>query len=199
MEITQELILSACERKNYKLKSQSGYVDIVGVRSKDFKLVNMFNDFICLLWIDSQTQKAKFKACPATTKPGLPALLKPLNPKGCAILAPGMYEFCWSIGLHRGKYPALCQILEPVTVYRDADKDREFDLVNPETGFFGINIHRASAFQKLPVVGWNSAGCQVFQDPKDFDLLMELAQAQSFKYGNQFSYILLNESDLLDV
>ena len=47
--------------------------------------------------------------------------------------------------LHRGKYLALCQ-RKPVSVYRDNDKDKRYDLKDKtiDTGLFGINIHKSS-------------------------------------------------------
>lgn len=84
---------------------------------------------------------------PITTKPGTTVLRRPVNSKGTAILVPGQYEGVYKLDLHAGKYLALCQRLGSVKVYRDNDKDDQYDL-NPSTieeGMFGINIHRAGA------------------------------------------------------
>jgi len=45
------------------------------------------------------------------------------------------------------------------------------------------------------VVGKWSAGCQVLQDPDHFKFLLTLCDRASVKYGNKFSYTLLEEAD----
>ena len=58
-------------------------------------------------------------------------------------------------------------------------------------------MHRASKWGKVAVVGKYSAGCQVFQDVKDFNAMMELAQKQlDAGLGNSFTYTLLREEEL---
>lgn len=129
-----------------------------------------------------------------TTFPGSYFLInRLLNRRGCAILKPGQYRGAYQIDLHRGKYRALCQ-RRAVTVYRDNDRDREFDML-PEThhkGLFGINIHRAGHSGKSPKVGRNSAGCQVFQEREDFDEFMRICAKARAHWGNRFTYTLLD-------
>jgi len=134
----------------------------------------------------------------ATTLAGIHWLEKPLNPKGCAILKPGQYRSVWKLSKHNGKYDALCQRLGNVTVYRDNDKDREYDIVDgkEEKGMFGINIHRASISKELEKVDKYSAGCQVIQDPVDYALFMWICKAAQLIWKNKFSYTLINEDDL---
>jgi len=134
----------------------------------------------------------------ATTDPGKHWLQQPLNSKGTAILCPGHYQNCYKLGLHRGKYKALIQS-GPVSVYRDANKDEKADIQNTkvETGYFGINIHRALPEGITSYVGTHSAGCQVFQREKDFAFFIALCERHHKWYGNSFTYTLLNEEDLL--
>lgn len=108
-----------------------------------------------------------FKCYEATTRAGLPYLLKPISRKGAAILVPGYYPSAFALGLHKG-LPALKQY-SALPIYRDNNKDSKFDeeYATIEKGFFGIDIHRAGIFSKL--VGHWSAGCQVFQKLKDFE------------------------------
>jgi len=177
------------DKKNFNL-------NIVGVRSKRPE-VNKFNDTIIVFWkYEGLWNKIQMQI---TTLPGLHWLEKPINPKGCAILKPGQYRGCWKIDKHRGKYDALCQRLGNVTVYRDEDLDRNYDMiegVSEETGIFGINIHRASAKNELDTVDKYSAGCQVVQDPQDYALFMFLCHMSVPVYGNKFSYTLLKEDDI---
>jgi len=55
--------------------------------------------------------------------------------KGMAVLKPGLWR-AHRFGMHRGKYMALVQSGGPVTVIRDGSPPY------PDTGLFGINIHR---------------------------------------------------------
>ena len=79
-------------------------------------------------------------------------------------------------------------------MYRDSNKDSKLDFVNEETGMFGINIHK-SGESSTQVDRW-SAGCQVFARVKDFNKFMNLVQKGNNKYGNSFTYTLINETDL---
>ena len=84
-----------------------------------------------------------------------------------------------------------------VSVYRDSDRDVILDKNNAtiETGFFGINIHRASSRGSTKLVNSYSAGCQVLQDVADFYQLMRLCETSAGIYGNKFTYTLLEEKD----
>ena len=97
------------------------------------------------------------------------------------------------IGLHAGKYEALCQRGAEVTVWRDADRDSQADMDGPkDTGFFGINCHKAGESSSR-VDRW-SAGCQVLANESDFDEMMRLARMQIATLGYEsFSYTLLEE------
>jgi hypothetical protein len=121
-----------------------------------------------------------------------------MNSKGCAILKEGQYKGVYEIDLHNGKYEAICQRLGPVTVYRDDDKDTEYDMLEgtEQTGMFGINLHRASAYKELDDVDKNSAGCQVIQDPNEYEVHMGIASMAAEIWGNKFTYTLINENDL---
>jgi hypothetical protein len=94
-------------------------------------------------------------------------------------------------GYHRDSYKALVQV-EPVTVYRDYDRNALFDIfTKTETGKFGINIHKAGD-DSQNVDKW-SAGCQVFQRTADFNDFMNLTDKHRDRYGNRFTYTLIDE------
>ena len=64
-------------------------------------------------------------------------------------------------------------------------------------GIFKTNIHRASKWKSTYNIGKYSAGCQVIQDPKDFDEFMNLCEKQiKFGHGNSFTYTLIEEKDI---
>lgn len=156
---------------------------LIGVRSRNYVKNSFCDDF----YLVSGVTVYKF---PGTTRPGSYYLLNLLSSKGTAILKPGQYLDKWVLGLHRGKYQAWVQ-RGPVTVFRDSDKD---DLPEEggaqETGLFGINVHRSNEFTISKLVDKYSAGCQVFANPKDFAIFVELSRNSGQK---TFSYTLLEE------
>ena len=181
--------LSIAEKLNYKVFREEKFkpynLNIVGIRNKEGR-VNHFDDWIMVAyesngsWITDSFE--------ATTLPGKPSLLNPVNKKGAAILVPGQYEGTFELGKHRGKYEALVQ-KRPVKVYRDNTKDLVYDLSKIEEGFFGINIHRASLGSL--VVGPESAGCQVIRRRIDYNYFIELCKKACDFWGNSFTYTLL--------
>ena len=157
---------------------------IIGIRSKADE-PNKFDDLIGLIENNTITWFT------GTTNPGVHWLINLLNPKGSALLKPNQYVNTWKLDLHQGKYLALCQ-RKPVVVYRDGDKDNKSEETNiTETGLFGINIHRANASLISQLVGQYSAGCQVLNNPQDFEYLIKRCQASGLK---DFSYTLLKEN-----
>lgn len=154
---------------------------IIGVRSKADQ-PNQFDDKIYLI------SKNGFWGFDATTNAGASWLQKPMNPKGTAVLKPGYYWY--KLGTHSG-YEALVQAAA-VTVYRDNNKDLKIDEIagTEETGWFGINIHRANDSAISKFVNLWSAGCQVICNPADFKTLMTECKASGLK---QFPYYLIQE------
>lgn len=167
-----------------KRVSELGYQTLpfmlVGIRSKK-DVSNEFDDVIYLF------NNGKATPFLATTNPGKDWLLNFMNPKGAAILKPG--DWLFKLGTHKG-YEALVQAL-PVTVYRDADKDLKSEAQGiEETGWFGINIHRASQWSISKYIGKWSAGCQVIANPSDFNYLIKACKEADL---TTFKYILLDE------
>lgn len=197
---------SKCTNYNFeKLFAIKGYnwfkngeynLNIIGVRANTFnKVTNKFDDFLVVDYNTSIGHKRVIYSI--TTEPGKYYMEHLENPNGTAILVPGQYNGCWQIGLHKNKYKALCQ-KAPVKVYRDNNKDDVYD-INPETiqnGIFGINIHRSNELITSKNVDKYSAGCQVFASPIEFNSFMRLCEEQRKRYGNSFTYTLLNEDEL---
>lgn len=156
---------------------------IIGVRS-NANLSNKFDDLIGLVEGNTITWFT------ATTNPGVHWLKNLLSPKGAALLKPNQYVDTWKLDLHQGKYLALCQ-RQPVVVYRDADLDDFAEETGvTEIGLFGINIHRANPSVISQIIDKWSAGCQVINNPKDFDYLIDKCKASKLK---DFTYTLLKE------
>tara|TARA_A100001515_G_C4564582_1_gene207720 strand:- start:641 stop:1210 length:570 start_codon:yes stop_codon:yes gene_type:complete len=166
-------------------------LNIVGIRKRN-GAPNRFDDMLTCTYRKQGQWIAHYWA--ATTDPGQYYLLNPLQIKGTAILCPGHYPGVWEIGMHAGKYEALCQRGGEVTVWRDANRDGQADMNGPtDTGFFGINCHKSGSGSSTAVNRW-SAGCQVFANESDFEELMRLARMQiATLYFESFSYTLLEE------
>ena len=187
-------ILQRAENLGYTIFKSGAYnLNLIGVRSSE-TTANAFDDTMYCVYRDSSGQWIEL-AFPITTDPGKYWLENPGRIEGTAILVSGQYRGTWKLGKHRGKYDALVQTGGKVKVYRDSDKDDilEHDPENIAQGYFGINIHRASSVRTSSDVDRWSAGCQVFADPNDYKLFIELCKISVDLYGNSFSYTLLED------
>lgn len=187
---TLELFFQRMAERKFKVFESTAKptnINIVGWRSTRAR-VNRFEDFISVYyqgynrsWVDKRYE--------ATTYPGLPWLINPINKKGTAILVPGQYPGAYELGEYKG-YTALKQV-RPVKVYRDKNQDSAWDLSpdSIEEGLFGIHIHKAGFWSKL--VGFNSAGCQVFKEEAAYNDFIALCKRAAKFWGNSFTYTLL--------
>lgn len=185
------------KKKGYAYFNTGQYnLNIIGVRADNNKVTNKYDDYIVVEY--KSARGAEQLIYSITTEPGKYYMQNKLgNSKGTAILVPGQYRGCWQIGKHNGKYKALVQC-KPVKVYRDGNKNDIYDL-NPETidnGLFGINIHRSNETFTRSTIDMYSAGCQVFNNPSNFTTFMNVCERQRERYGNSFTYTLINEKDL---
>lgn len=185
-------------KKGYTYFKNGNYnLNIIGVRSNQGnKVTNKYDDYLVVIYNTDIGWKRQIYTI--TTEPGLKLMKTPSNSKGTAILAPGQYRGAYKIDKHSGKYDALCQRNKTVKVYRDNNRDEVYDY-KPETidtGMFGINIHRSNEFWTRTTVDGYSAGCQVFNDPKEFTSFMNLVKKSAKLYGNCFTYTLITEDDI---
>ncbi|WP_102794291.1 hypothetical protein [Bowmanella denitrificans] len=195
MRTTAEQLKKAMAAAGHKLFSRGDYnLNLIGIRSNDTK-ANTFNDLLCVLYKQNGQDVLLQFAC--TTDPGTYYRENPLNVNGTAIVKPGQYKGLWQLGRHQGKYPALVQRSE-ITVFRDNDGNKELNLADcvEETGYFGINLHRASEQGLASQVDKFSAGCQVIQNPDDYAMLIALCRRGAELHGNSFTYTLLTQQKL---
>jgi hypothetical protein len=187
-------LLSLMKSKGYQINDKPYQLNIVGVRS-DANTPNKFDDKMYVFWNTENGWEGKYFTI--TTDPGTYWLNNPMQPSGTAILKQGQYINSHKIGLHQGKYKALTQ-QKPVTVIRDYDRNAILDFNNgkEDKGLFGINIHRANATGTTKNIDKYSAGCQVFENAEDFAKFLELAEKHNTKYGNNFTYTLVDERAL---
>ena len=169
------------------LFKELGYIlsdfNIIGWRSRNGR-VNHFDDFISVVVRSEDIFKEA--VWEATTRPGSPWLRTPITERGAAILVPGQYLNAYCLGVYKG-YECLRQF-GPLSVYRDNDRDEDFDaqIDTIETGYFGIHIHKAGLLSNF--VGTWSAGCQVFRRKDDFESFIEICKRSNKNY---FTYTLL--------
>jgi len=200
MKLTKEIIEQGVKAKGYKWFETGDYnINIVGVRNSDTgtEVTNKFDDKITLSFkCDGQWE---FYCYDCTTDPGKYWVENIMRKEGVAVLKEGQFRGSHKIRLHQGRYEALGQN-GPVTVYRDANKDNKFDLSdnNTQTGLFGINIHRATKWggKKSSQVDKWSAGCQVIAANDDWHEFMDICRVARDKWGNSFTYTLLDSKDL---
>ena len=201
MAYTREQIEEVLKSKGYKyFTNDKGYdVNIVGIRNSDThgKVTNKFDDTLTLSYKDLNG-KWVYNEYKATTDPGSHWEKNLLNKDGVAILKPGQYRGSHQLGLHQGKYEALRQ-KSPVKVYRDNDKDGQYDMIeeNVQEGIFGINIHKAGGRVdgSTQIDKW-SAGCQVFSKESDFNEFMIIIDKANEIWGNSFTYTLVDSNDI---
>ena len=197
MSYTREQVEAAVKAKGYvwfEDAANKGFdVNIVGIRNSATgqKVTNAFDDHLTISY--KENGEWKFHIWPATTDPGKKGVLEYHNAAGVARLVEGQYRGSHGIGLHQGKYEALKQA-KNVKVYRDADKDLEYDENKIQEGVFGINIHKAGA-DSTYVENW-SEGCQVFKKSADFDAFMAIVRKSRDIHGNSFTYTLIESSDI---
>jgi len=195
MNYTREQIEKAVKAKGYVwFEGAKDYdVNIVGVRTSSTgqKVTNAFDDVITVSFkINGVWQ---YKEWANTTDPGKKGVLEYHNTAGVARLVEGQYRGSHTIRLHQGKYEALGQA-KNVKVYRDANKDLNYDETKIQEGVFGINIHKAGA-DSTYVENW-SEGCQVFKKSADFEEFMKICRKARDIHGNSFTYTLIESSDI---
>lgn len=176
-KITWDFLKGALESNNYWRKLDKTKYNLVAIRNLISEKRKSGNHFIDLIVLMSPEDEKKVWVYEATTVPGPMFMVRPfrnwylahgskvINPKGLAIVQPGVYDY--KIGKHRG-YQAFVQDGN-ITVDRYAPvadpKDATFKTYSPgntQTGKYGINIHRARSSGETENVNTYSAGCLVF-------------------------------------
>jgi hypothetical protein len=196
--LTLQNIVKTMKQKGYIVYTQPYRLNVVGIRNTSPVNQNSYDDKIAFFYYDDKGN-LQGRICVGTTDPSTFFLKNPMGEGGAAILKGGQYVDTYKIDYHRGKYEALCQRLKKVRVIRDNDRDGLTNFLNAEEdGFFGINIHKSTATKNdKTLIGRDSAGCQVFQNNNDFYEMMRLARISGSKYGNKFTYTLLDDKDYI--
>jgi len=192
--IKVEDIMKVMRLKGYTVfenDSKPFNINYVGIR--DISDIGKFNDRFFMFW--KYKGEWNYFTRWGTTDPGKHYEQHLLNDNGVAILKEGQYRGAWTLGRHQGKYTALVQNKE-VTVIRDGDRDGILETGGKEeTGFFGINHHRAHSEAEVSKIGKYSAGCQVTLNPLEYNVFIAICKAAEDQWGQGISYTLLNVDD----
>ena len=195
---TKEQVEKAVKAKGYvwfEDAANKGFdLNIVGIRNSatGTKVTNVFDDAISVSYKENGVWV--YKEWVNTTDPGTKGVKEYHNAAGVARLVPGQYRGSHTLGLHQGKYEALKQ-QKPVKVYRDANRDMNYDETKIQEGVFGINIHKAGAYSTY-VENW-SEGCQVFKKAADFEEFMAICRKAGAIHGKSFTYTLIESKDIV--
>lgn len=188
-------IMSAYLANKWPWYTRTYDLNLFGIRNSN-KLSDKFDDTIGVAYRDTGLNERVF-ICPATTDPGAPYLVNPINKKGTAILIGGYHPKMFRLGLHKG-YLALVQY-RPVPVIRDNNRDTyiNWELKTRDVGMHGIDLHRAHETEIVALVGRHSAGCQVTQANADLQYILSLVKLQKKYMGSDIvSYALIMEGEL---
>ena len=211
-DINIDRLLEIYKTNNYRInetKNKEFHLNIGGIRNKS-RNSSKYDDFIfifrkCKKPINHTVSKGDWQRVyqngycldifAATTNPGTPNLLKPVNSKGAGIIVEGQYKDVYVKGLHND-YPALVQH-GIFRVYRDNNKDEILDY-DPTTieniRYGGFNCHRASKWKVVDVIGLYSAGCQVHKNVNYFEQVFMYTIDESINEGFKFfDYTLIKE------
>jgi hypothetical protein len=120
------------------------------------------------------------------------------NPNGVAILIPGQYHSTWQLGRFKDHGEALIQVVgKPVKVWRSKNGPLNYDTGSEQyTENSTIDIHMSDKNECTPHIGRWSAGCQVLKCWNDFLQFREVCHESSRRFGNSFTYTLLNAEDI---
>lgn len=197
MELQQ--VLDEMQSLGYEVDKRPYKLNLVGIRDASVAVPENYSDNIAFFYWDNNGN-VQGKVAEATTTPSVQYLQNPISGSsgGTAILKQGQYINTYALGLHRGKYEALIQV-KPVTVIRDNDRNSVLNyFASTTTGLYGINIHRSTAsYASQDKIGPDSAGCQVFRFVDDFNSMMALARQSRDRYGNSFTYTLIDQREQL--
>ena len=188
-ELMANMYCQVMKKKGYAFfdRDKPYNLNIIGVRRVENAIPNKFDDTIVVIYRERVEGPWTVFTADITTDPGQYWLMHPINVEGTAILVPDQYRGVYKRDLHQGKYEALCQ--------RGGNRRHDMSDDKIDTGFFGINIHKAGR-ASVQVDKW-SAGCQVFAKSADFAEFMDLTEEAEKRYGNSFTYTLLLETDFI--
>jgi hypothetical protein len=167
-------------------------INLIGIRNPISAEKDVINDYV------GYFTKTSITICPGTTEPSVYwTKSAEKNVSGTFHLKEGFHEKIWCVGTHKG-YEALVndyRYCKPTKGWRDANYNFTQDSKDVEVcDYFGINFHRMHPLSIVDRIGKYSAGCQVFQNAKDFNAMMTFIKSSQMYLGTSektvFNYML---------
>lgn len=197
-------VIDEMQNLGYEVDTRPYKLNVVGIRNSNISVPENYEDNIAYFYFDENGEVIG-KVAEGTTTPSVQYLQNPLGDAaksgGTAILVQGQYKDAYQIGLHRQKYEALTQ-KGTLKVIRDNDRNAILNYFGKtydcSASNCGINIHHSTpSYASQDLIGPDSAGCQVFRFQEDFNEMMGLAKQSRIKYGNNFTYTLIDKREQL--
>lgn len=166
-------------------------INLFGIRDDSGMSKDLINDVLGF-WTDEE-----ICIVPGTTDPGVYwTASDERNKAGTFHLLEGHHETIWTIGKHKG-YEALVndyRFCRPTKGWRDANYNYIYDKKDRIVcDYYGINFHRMHVSAIAKLIGKYSAGCQVVQNPKDFEYILQQVKASGEKV---FNYMLFRKEEV---
>lgn len=196
--ITIEKLKEVIAKKKYKWFEDQ--VNIIAIRTS-LQVPDVFNDILCLVY--KKDGKEILFTATITTEPGTTYQKKLLNANGCWVMMPAQMIDAYKSGFHQGKPDHRClKSVGKIFGHREDDKDGivldDKDSINhwEEGSLVGANIHGANKAGITKTVGPWSAGCQVHNDWKKKEEMMDIVDSYKNVNNGLVTYTLLEEKDL---
>lgn len=195
MQVDINLLQAVIARKKYLWFNDKP--NIIAVRTA-LQVPDVFNDPIFIAYKKNGVDTL-FTAT-ITTEPGITYQKKLLNPKGCWVMMPNQMIDAYSPGFHQGKPDHRClRSTGKIFGLRDADLDgiagNSGTPVWVDGTTVGANIHGANKAGITSKVGPWSAGCQVYNDWKKKEEMMDIVE-KLYPRLAKVTYTLLAETDI---
>lgn len=192
MNLTYAQIEAVYKKKGYKFFKGDMNINVGFIRMDDV-FTNQYTDIAFIAY--QEGGKDILRVYRASTKAGRFYEKNPLtvaDVTGVAVALEGQIKMLFVDGSENWHKSAhLYQIVEPVSVLRDANKNGVIDRNSiVQTGFFGINCHWASG---VTIENW-SAGCLVVPVP-DYWNWIDTIRRSCRIYGNTVTRTLLHAKD----
>ena len=198
------VILETMKQKGYKIYNRPYEMNIVGIRRsyEGMQYTNAFTDFCYLIYKVDTSDRWEIKKYLFSTMPGYYRTNedgKNIDVKqtklmqgrgGMGILKPAQYIDVYAIGSHGGADAMVT--LGQQKAYRDNTAGPVIKYTSEVSGYFGMFMHRGY----LGGVNNWSEGCQIFKSDNDLRDFFKLCKNHKEKYGNKFSYTLMEERHL---
>lgn len=183
-------------KKNYKWFEDQP--NIIAVRTT-LQVPDVFNDLLFIVYKKAGVEQ--LYTATITTEPGTTYQKKLLNPKGCWVMMPAQMIDAYAPGKHQGKPDHRClQSFGKIYGLRDNDLDgiagNDKDAVPQwvEGNTVGANIHGANKAGITAKIGPWSAGCQVHNDWKKKEEMMDIVE-KLYPSLKRVTYTLIEEKD----